>query len=112
MMSDVENEARPCAVCPMAIARGAWQQVPPETADHLLGAAAGILAALRTLIVAGEQLIDLQRQRVSPSTTSPAGDGSDDGSGRDHGSASAGPATGPAATTPTGSRRLRRIDIA
>lgn len=110
MISDVENEAGSCAVCPMAITRGAWQQVPPETTDHLLGAAAEILAALRTLIVAGEHLVDLQRQRLAGSRVEDGyqdqGDRASDGPGaRPSGAGASG-------TRAAGASRLRRIDIA
>lgn len=40
-----------CTVCPLCQAVSALRQVKPETVEHLLDAAASVVAALRTAVV-------------------------------------------------------------
>lgn len=47
------NGSAACAVCPVCQAVAAVRQVKPETVEHLLDAAASLVAALRTTVVGG-----------------------------------------------------------
>ncbi len=54
-----------CSVCPVCQAVSALRQVKPETVEHLLDAAASVVAALRTT-VASEPAADAARPTASP----------------------------------------------
>lgn len=45
------NSSPECTVCPLCQAVSALRQVKPETVEHLLDAAASVVAAVRTAVV-------------------------------------------------------------
>lgn len=47
------NGSPECTVCPLCQAVSALRQVKPDTVEHLLDAAASVVAALRTAVVPG-----------------------------------------------------------